>query len=225
MKLLMKQLRYDSSTMLFETLKLCGIVPLMFIILSLSDNVFGNPQSYIIMMIALALPAGILTLSMTRLTTTIHTSLSMGSTRKAFYLSNLICSLILYLLLTVVSLVLTGAVLLSFDSVRGTEFLKLAFSPALIGGAFSIDTLAFGVGTLTGGLVCRFGRKVYIIMLVVLMVAGGVAGGTITMVSFNNQSGFSWSNHMLVIAAVSAFALGLALYGIGWRIVKKYYVG
>ncbi len=225
MKLLAKQVKSDIVSSVPEALRMILVVPAMFFLISFVDSEIWSPERFLTMMVMLAMPAGILTISMMRLTTTIHTTLSMGSTRRAFYVSNLISSAVLFVFLTVVPLLLTGLIMLPFQSQSGMEVIKLAISPSLVGIAFCLDTLAFGVGTLTGGLVSRFGRKVFIIMLVVLILLGGVFGGLIAIASTGDSGLFlSFGNQTVALAAVGALAVGLVLYGIGWKTVKKYYV-
>lgn len=225
MKLLAKQIRSDMVSLVSEALRMVLVVPAMFILITFIDSEMWNPQRFLTMMVMLAMPAGILTISMMRLTTTIHTTLSMGSTRRAFYVSNLISSAVLFVVLTVVPLVVTGLVMLPFQPQSGMGVLRLAISPPLIGIAFCLDTLAFGVGTLTGGLVSRFGRKVFIIMLVIMVLLGGAAGGLIAIASMSDAGLFlSFGNHTVALAAAGALVVGLVLYGIGWNTVKKYYV-
>ncbi len=224
MKLLMKQIKCELKSNLWESVKLTLIVPVMSVFFIFGKSSVWNAQSFMLMMALLAIPAGVLTLSLTRMTTSIHTALSMGSTRRVFYVSNALSSAVMFLVLTVLPLVVTGIILLPFDAVQAKTILMTAVSPGLIGGAFCIDTLAFGAGTLIGGLVNRYGRKVFIIMFILLALAGGVVGGVIGAGILQNRMTISVGNNLMLILSLGIFGLGILLYGIGWRTVKKYYV-
>ncbi len=225
MRLLSKQIRSDLVSSIPEAMRMVLVIPVMYFLITLTDSDLWSAHRFLTMMVMLAMPAGIMTMSIMRLTTNIHTTLSMGSTRRAFYISNLITSAIMFLVLTVLPLLLTGLVVLPLQPQTGKEILSLAISPSLVGIAFCVDTLAFGVGTLTGGLVCRYGRKVFIIMLIIMVVLGGAAGGLIAVAAMNDSGLFlSFSNHVIALSAAGALVVGLALYGIGWNTVKKYYV-
>lgn len=60
-------------------------------------------------------------------------------------------------------------------------------------------------------------------MVIILILLGGVCGGLIAMFAINGSE-FLISNQVIAIASVSAFVVGLILYGFGWKTVKKYYV-
>lgn len=223
MKVFAKQIKSDFYTMIWDSMKVVLAIPVMYILIMMADGEVWNPRSFLTMVVLLAVPAGLISMAATRLTSTIQTALSMGSTRRAFYISNLIFFAVMSLVVTIMPLVITGLITLPFMPQAGKEIFSLVISLPLLGIAFCVDTLAVGVGTLMGGLVNRFGRKVFVIMVIILILLGGVCGGLIAMFAINGSE-FLISNQVIAIASVSAFVVGLILYGFGWKTVKKYYV-
>lgn len=200
---------------------LCLIVPAIFTVLTLSDSTFKSGQSFMLLMVLIAMPAGYLTLSMTRVLISLPTYISMGSTRRVFYFSNIISSFISFTVCTEGSLLLTSAIFYFIRREAAVELGRLALSTQVLLPAICLSMLAIGIGTLLGILMGRFGRKVFYIATVVLIILGGVCGGVSVAAIGEHGMAFSFSSTLITLLLGGAAVLGLALYGIAYPQIRK----
>ncbi|SDM69158.1 hypothetical protein SAMN05192585_103109 [Acetanaerobacterium elongatum] len=200
---------------------LCLIVPVIFTVLSLSGSTFESGQSFMLLMVLIAMPAGYLTLSMTRVLIYLPTYISMGSTRRVFYFSNIISSFISFTVCTEGSLLLTSALFYFIRRDAAVELGRLALSTQVLLPAICLSMLALGVGTLLGILMGRFGRKVFYIAAIVLVILGGACGGFSVAVFTENSLTLTFSNTVVAMLLGGAAVLGLALYGIAYPQIRK----
>lgn len=222
MKLLARQLRCDFSSAFFEALKLCLIVPIMFLIIMHTGGKVWSPDNFLSMMALFALPVGMMALAITRVTISLHTSVTMGGTRFTFFLSTLLSSVVLFVLITPVSLCLAGLVRLP-NAAQTMEIFSLALSPSLNGQALCINLFALGAGMMLGILTCRFGRKVFIIAMIAMVIGGGVLGGVIAAVTLGDAV-FPSLLTSPVPLSLGAACIGLILYAASWPLIKKHYI-
>lgn len=223
MNMLKKQLRSDFGDMFIQGSKLCLMTPVIFCFMLLTGGTFSDPQSFITLMALLALPAGYLTLSMTRVLIALPTCISMGSTRRAFYVSNFISSLVAFFICTEVSLLVTAGLIFFVERPLAAELAVLAVSPAkTMLPSLCLSILAIGLGTLLGILMQHFGRKVLYIATIILVIMGGVAGGAMVLL-LSSTGIFNISGTVIGIILAAATAVGLLLYGLAHRAVRRFY--
>ncbi len=224
MNMLKKQLRSDFGDMFQQGTKLCAMTPIIFCFMLLTGGAFSDPQSFVLLMALLALPAGYLTLGMTRVLIALPACIGMGSTRGAFYVSNFITSLVSFFICTEFSLLVTAGLVFFVNRPLAAELAALSVSPTkTILPSLCLNVLAIGLGTLLGMLMQRFGRKVLYIATIVLVILGGVAGG-VTVMLLNNTGFFSISSTMIGILLAAGAAVGLLLYGFAHRAVRSFYI-
>lgn len=221
MNLFKKQLKNDFCDMFKQALMLCLMVPVIFTVLTLSDSTFQSGQSFMLLMVLIAMPAGYLTLSMTRVLIALPTYISMGSTRRVFYFSNFISSFVSFTVCTEGSLLLTSAVFFFIRREAAVELGRLALSTQVLLPALCLSMLAIGIGTLLGILMGRFGRKVFYIVTIVMVILGGVCGGVSVAYIGEHGLALSFSGTIIALLLGGAAALGLALYGLAYPQIRK----
>ncbi len=219
-----KQLRADVSALLRDAGKVAVFLPLIYMV-----YIFVLPSTqtydfYFFLLVMIGMPAGFLTMTITRVLISLYSSLTMGSTRKAFFLSNIIIALPIYILYSVLSMLSMSLMTLPFSREQGMYMLYITGSPASLCALAAINILTVGLGIVFGGLIVRFGRKVWIFILIALMVMGGVGGGIFAVVGINFNN-FFLDNPITLLIYGTILAVSALLYFAGYRTVKNYYVG